>query len=108
MTAEDRKAIQDGRIVASTRALALHMVDQLGYVDDAIGEAERLGSCPGSEVVFFQRAGHPTRSIYAIVPNVPLQSELIPFSYPGLERSKLPTFLYLWQPDPTITRQAGH
>jgi len=108
MTAEDRKAIQDGRIVASTRALALHMVDRLGYVDDAIAEAERLGSCPGSEVVFFQRAGHPTRSIYAIVPNVPLQSELIPFSYPGLERSKLPTFLYLWQPDPTITRQAGH
>ena len=34
-------------------------------------------------------------------------SEAIPFSYPGLERSKLPTFLYLWQPDPTLTRQGG-
>lgn len=107
MSAEDRKAIGDGRIVAAPRALALHMVDTLGYVEDAITEAERLAGTPNAEVVLFQRAGHPTRSIYAIVPNVPLQTDLIPFSYPGLERSKLPTFLYLWQPDPTITRLGG-
>ncbi|WP_074310819.1 S49 family peptidase [Singulisphaera sp. GP187] len=107
MTVDDHRSIADGRIVAASRALKLHMVDQLGYVDDAIAEAERLAGVPGSEVVFFERAGHPTRSIYSIVPNVPLQSELIPFSYPGLERSKLPTFLYLWQPDPTITKLSG-
>ncbi len=80
---------------------------RLGYLDDAIAEAERLAGTSDSEVVFFQRPGYPTRSLYAIVPNVPLQSELIPLSYPGLERSKLPTFLYLWQPDPTITRLGG-
>lgn len=108
MTPGDCRAIADGRIVAATRALALHMVDRLGYVDDAIAEAERLASASCSEVVFFERAGHPTRSIYAIVPNVPLQTEMLPVSYPGLERSKLPTFLYLWQPDPTLTRLSGH
>lgn len=107
MTRPDREAIRDGRIVAAPRALALHLVDRLGYVDDAIAEAEGLAGATGSEVVFFQRAGHPTRSIYSIVPNVPLQTELIPFSYPGLERSKLPTFLYLWQADPTLIRQGG-
>ena len=107
MSNSDREAISDGRVVSANRALQLHMIDQLGYVDDAIAEAERLGGASGAEVVFFERAGHPTRSIYAIVPNVPLQSELIPFSYPGLERSKLPTFLYLWQPDPTLTKSAG-
>jgi len=104
MTAADRKVIEDGRIVAAPRALQLHMVDSLGYVEDAIVEAERLAGFRGSEVVLFQRAGHPTRSIYAIVPNVPIQNDMIPFSYPGLERSKLPTFLYLWQPDPTISK----
>ena len=31
-------------------------------------------------------------------------SESIPMSYPGLDRSRLPTFLYLWQPDPTLPR----
>ncbi len=107
MTAQDHQTIHDGRIVPAPRALSLHMVDALGYVDDAIAEAERLAGAPGSEVILFQRAGYPTRSIYAIVPNTPLQSELIPLSYPGLERSKLPTFLYLWEPDPTIMRQGG-
>ncbi|MHC5542556.1 S49 family peptidase, partial [Singulisphaera rosea] len=107
MTPADHKAIADGRIVSAPRALALHMIDQLGYVEDALAEADRAVGTSSSEVVLFQRAGHPTRSIYAIVPNVPLQTDLIPISYPGLERSKLPTFLYLWQPDPTITRAGG-
>jgi protease-4 len=107
MTSQDLERIGDGRIISAPRALALHMVDALGYPDDAVAEAERLSGVSGSEVVLFQRAGYPTRSIYATAPNVPIQSELIPFSYPGLERSKLPTFLYLWQPDPTLTRQTG-
>lgn len=107
MNDPDRRAIADGRIVDATHALTLHMVDSLGYPDDAIAEAERLAGLAGAEVVLFQRQGYPVRSIYATVPNVPLQSELLPFSYPGLERSKLPAFLYLWQPDPTMTRLGG-
>jgi protease-4 len=107
MTEADRKAIADGRIVAAPKALTTHLVDTLGYPDDAIADAERLAGIAGAEVVIFQRSGYPVRSIYAALPNVPLQSELIPFSYPGLERSKLPTFLYLWQPDPTLTRLGG-
>lgn len=108
MTPADRKAITDGRIVPATKAISLHMVDRLGYLDDAIAEAERLAGAHGSEVVLFHRAGTPVHSVYAIAPNTPLQGDLIPFSYPGLERSKLPTFLYLWQPDPTITKLSGH
>jgi protease-4 len=107
MTVADRKVVRDGRILAAPQALNLHLVDVLGYPDDAVAEAERLAGVPGSEVVIFQRAGYPVRSLYSIVPNVPLQAEMIPFSYPGLERSKLPAFLYLWQPDPTLTRQGG-
>jgi protease-4 len=104
MTVGDRRAISDGRVIAGPQALALHMVDSLGYLEDALCEAERLAGIQGAEVVLFQRRGYPTRSIYSIIPNVPLQGELVPASYPGLERSKLPTFLYLWQPDPTLTK----
>jgi len=107
MTPADRLAIDDGRVVAATRALALHLVDRLGYVHEAIAEAEHLAQISGAEVVLFQRAGYPARSIYAITPNAPIQGEIVPFSYPGLDRSKVPTFLYLWQPDPTVFRQAG-
>ena len=107
MTEADRLAIDDGRVVPAPRALKLHMVDQIGYVHEAIAEAERLGGTAGAEVVLFQRAGYPTHSIYAITPNAPIQGDIVPFSYPGLDRSKSPTFLYLWQPDPTVFRQAG-
>lgn len=107
MTAVDRGAIADGRVVTAAQALKLRMVDRLGYVDDAITEAEQLGGAGGSEVVLYRREGQPTRSIYGITPNIPAQGEIVPFSYPGLERSKLPTFLYLWQPDPTITKSGG-
>lgn len=107
MTDADHKAVADGRIVPAARALAVHLVDALGYPDDAVADAERLAGVAGAEVVIFQRAGYPVRSIYATIPNSPLQSDLIPISYPGLERSKLPTFLYLWQPDPTLSRLGG-
>ena len=107
MTGADHAEIADARVVPATKALALHMVDRLGYVDDAIAEAEALASSPGSEVVSYGRPGSPPRSIYAITPNVPVQGELVPLSYPGLDRAKLPTFLYLWQPDPTIARAGG-
>lgn len=107
MTEADFTAIGDGRVVSAQKALNLKMVDQIGYVHDAIAEAERLSGVSGSEVVLFQRSGYPARSLYAITPNAPIQGEIIPFSYPGLDRTKLPTFLYLWQPDPTILRQGG-
>lgn len=108
LTEGDRRVISDGRVVAAPQALALHLIDGLGYLDDAICEAERIAGIGGAEVVLFQRQGYPTHSIYSIVPNVPLQSDLFPVSYPGLDRTKLPTFLYLWQPDPTLLKQSGH
>jgi protease-4 len=107
MTEADRRVIADGRVVAAPQALALHMIDTQGYLDDALTDAERLAGIAGAEVVLFQRTGYPTRSIYSIVPNTPLQGDLIPLSYPGLDRGKLPTFLYLWQPDPTLTKASG-
>ncbi len=107
MTPQDRALIDDGRVVSAPRALALHMVDRVGYVHEAIAEAEGLAGAGDSEVVLFQRAGYPAHSIYAITPNTPIQGEIVPFSYPGLDRSKAPTFLYLWQPDPTVSRQGG-
>ena len=44
---------------------------------------------------------------YATTPNYPLHVNLFPASLPGLDRNKLPTFLYMWQPDPTLERFSG-
>jgi protease-4 len=104
MTVGDHKVVQDGRVVLASTAQALHLVDRLGYVHDAIAEAERLAGTSGAEVILYHRTGYPAHSIYAITPTPAPLNESIPFSYPGLDRSKLPTFLYLWQPDPTLPR----
>jgi protease IV len=104
---EDRLKLADGRVVSAPEALTLGLVDRIGYLHEALAEAKRRVHLSDAEVVMYQRAGSPARSLYAVAPNTPLQSELIPVSYPGLDRSKLPTFLYLWQPDPTILRQGG-
>ena len=107
MKAQDRAVLNDGRVFPAQKALALRLIDSLGYPDDAVAEAERVAGVPGAEVVLFEREGYPARSIYSSAPNTPLQATLAPFSLPGIERAKLPTFLYLWQPEPTLTRLSG-
>jgi protease-4 len=106
MRTSDFDLIKDGRIFTAERAETLHVVDRLGFLEDAIAEAEHRSNLHAAEVVMLQRAELPIRSMYAIPPNTPMQNTLFPMSIPGLERSKLPTFLYLWEPDPTITRLA--
>jgi protease-4 len=106
MTGADRAAIADGRVITASRALNLHMIDRIAYVEDAIDEAGRLAGASGGEAVIFQRKGYPAHSIYAITP-APVDGQFVPLSLPGLDRAKLPTFLYLWQPDPTLLRLGG-
>lgn len=107
MTAADHEAIADGRVLVATEAMSHHLIDGIGYLDDAINAAQQVGGVPGAEVVLLRRPYPPTRSLYAIEPNRPLQGQMIPLSLPGLDRSKLPTFLYLWQTDPGVTSVIG-
>jgi len=100
----------DGRIFTGSQAKAIGLVDHIGDLDQAIQMAAEIG-CPGLNgrpgVVMYRRANDPARSVYAVTPNIPLQgSGLLP-SLPGLDRSKLPTFLSIWQPDLTIEKMGG-
>ena len=100
----------DGRIFTGTQAKAKGLVDQVGDLDEAIQLAAGMG-CPGLNVrpgvVMYRRNNDPARSVYAITPNVPLQgSGLLP-NLPGLDRSKMPTFLSVWQPELTLEKIGG-
>jgi protease-4 len=108
MSESDRKSVADGRVLAATQAVQRHLVDRLGYLHDALHEAERLSGVTDAETILYHRAASPARSAYAIAPSPPRMSDTIPFSYPGLDRTKLPTFLYLWEPDPSLPRTAPH
>jgi protease-4 len=90
----------DGRVFTATQAKELHLVDRIGYLDDALATASSLAGVECANVVFLRRREDAALSPYSITPNTPLQKGLIPISVPGLDRSKLPCFLYLWQMEP--------
>jgi protease IV len=97
----------DGRVFTARQALARRLIDRIGYLDDAVALARQLARAEDARVVLLHRANDPARSVYAVTPNVPLQATGVPLSLPGLERSRLPTFLYLWQPEATLERLSG-
>lgn len=97
----------DGRVFTASQALERHLIDQIGYLDDAVAVAKQLGGVCYAKVVMYHRCNDRPRSPYAITPNVPLQNSVFPISLPGFDRSRMPTFLYLWQPEPTMEKMVG-
>jgi protease IV len=91
----------DGRVFTATQAKELHLVDQIGYLDNAVGAARSMAGVNYANLVLYHRQEDKPLSQYSITPNTPLQKGLIPVNVPGLDRSKLPCFLYLWQMEPS-------
>jgi len=99
----------DGRIFTAEEAHAKQLIDAIGYLEDALAAARQSAALPeAAEVVMYRRCNDRAFTPYAVTPNVPLQKSLLPLNIPGLDRSELPRFLYLWQPDPSFvtTRDA--
>jgi protease IV len=93
----------DGRVMTGDQALDQALVDQVGYLDDAIEVArQKAGLAQDAGIVMLRRDNDRAYTVHDVTPNQPMQASLIPFKLPGLERSSLPTFLYLWQPDPSM------
>jgi protease-4 len=97
----------DGRVFTASRALKRGLIDQIGYLEDALDMARQQAGQADAGTVLLHRRGDVGRTPYATTPNYPIQVNLLPASLPGLDRNKLPTFLYLWQPDPTLERFSG-
>ncbi len=97
----------DGRVFTAQQALARRLIDHVGYLDDAIDWCRSSAGEEHVRVVLYHRPNDPARTPYALTPNVPWQGTVIPLSLPGLDRSRLPGFLYLWQTDPTLEKLSG-
>ena len=97
----DLKSTFDGRVFTARQAKELHLIDQIGYLDNAVAAARSMAGVDYANVVFYHRRDDPALSQYSITPNTPLQKGIIPINVPGLDRSKLPCFLYLWQMEPS-------
>jgi protease-4 len=99
----------DGRIMTGTQALARGFADYTGDLDEAIRLAAAMGGLPAErpQVVLYRRSNDPAYTIYAVTANIPLHvAGLLP-NLPGLDRSKIPTFLSMWQPELTMEKLGG-
>ncbi|HEX4141932.1 MAG TPA: S49 family peptidase [Pirellulales bacterium] len=97
----------DGRVFTASQAVDRGLADSIGYLNNAIDAAAHLAGCQHVTATFYHRGNDPAGSVYSVTPNVPWQNGLLPLSLPGLDRSRLPTFLYLWQVDPTMEKLGG-
>jgi protease-4 len=97
----------DGRVFNARQALELKLIDHIGYMDDALAFARSLSNEPYARASMFHRCNDIARTPYAATPNFPISSTLFPMNIPGVDRHHLPTFLYLWEPDPGLLRWSG-
>jgi protease-4 len=97
----------DGRIMSAREAKQAGLIDSEGYLENALALARKLAGVPAAQPVLYRRKGDPAHSLYATTANRPIHSTFIPYSIPGLDRSRLPLFLYMWQADPTMLKMTG-
>ncbi len=105
--AENPNETLDGRIFSANQALKVGLIDQVGHLDSAVEAIRAMTGQSSAHIILFRRHGEGAYSIYATLPNLPPLTNTLPVSIPGLDRSRLPLFLYLWQPEPTAERLGG-
>jgi protease-4 len=95
LDAERIDALADGRIFGAAQAERLGLVDGIGYLDDAVAEAEGLAGLTESRVVTYHRPREWKQNLY----NGPLVPERVELELTSpLSELPRPGFLYLWAP----------
>jgi protease IV len=94
------RVLADGRVYTGLDAQKLGLVDEVGYLDDAIDCAMAMACLKDAKVVAYDRCEGYRGSIYAGVPRLPSQIN-VKFDVPGLTNHAGAAFMYLWEPGVT-------
>jgi len=94
MSDADAAAVSDGRILSGEQAVALHLADSVGYLDDAIAQARELAGIRYADVILYRPFPHYNTNVYARQ----LGGGLIEQGLDRLLRHQGAAFLYVWSP----------
>ncbi|MBH0198160.1 MAG: signal peptide peptidase SppA [Nitrospira sp.] len=95
---EQIKKLADGRIYTGEQAKAAGLVDEIGYLEDAIELAKKKAKIAEARVITYQRPGEYSNNVYSrLLAPGPLSS-LAEFDVMALARGGTPQFMYLWIP----------
>ncbi|MGE3805308.1 MAG: signal peptide peptidase SppA [Gemmataceae bacterium] len=96
MPEDDVRKLADGRVYTGSEAHELGLVDDVGYLEDAILCAMQLACIKDARIIAYDRCQGHRGSCYAAIPKIPSEIKV---------RLDLPkvlghgsTFLYLWEP----------
>ena len=65
VTAEDLAIIEDGRVMTATSGMKVHLIDQVGYYEDALKTMESLSKTESPTVVVYRRRGENEGGFYS-------------------------------------------
>jgi protease-4 len=91
------RSLADGRIYTGLEAKKAGLVDEVGYLEDAIREAKALAGIKDATLIAYDRQDGYRGSIYAGLPSIPSQIN-VKLDLPGLTNPSGATFMYLWEP----------
>lgn len=92
------KKLADGRIYTGDQAKELGLVDEIGYLEDAVAAAKKKAGLTEARVVMYKRPGEYSNNVYSkLVTPSPLAS-LGNLDLMSFVRGGTPQFMYLWMP----------
>jgi protease IV len=97
MREDEVRVLADGRVYGGLRAKELGLVDEIGYLEDAICCAKSLAHLRDATVVAYERGGGYRGSIYAGLANIPSNIN-VHLDVPGLTGGHGAAFMYVWEP----------
>ena len=99
LNGETIKKLADGRIYSGEQAKASGLVDDIGYLDDAIELAKKKAGLTEARVVTYRRPGEYQNNVYSrLVAPAPSLASLANIDLLSVVRGGSPQFMYLWMP----------
>ena len=99
LSADQIRKLADGRIYSGEKAKTAGLVDEIGYLDDAIELAKKKASLTEARIVTYRRHGEYQNNIYSrMIGNSSGLSSLAHMDLLSIVRGGSPQFMYLWMP----------
>ncbi|MEY4527970.1 MAG: hypothetical protein RL768_1689 [Nitrospirota bacterium] len=95
---EHIKKLADGRIYTGDQAKAAGLVDEIGYLEEAIDAAKKKAGLTEAKVVTYRRPGDYSNNIYTKLMAPSPLAALGNLDVMAFVRGGAPQFMYLWMP----------
>ena len=95
---EQIKKLADGRIYTGDQAKAAGLVDEIGYLEEAIDAAKKKAGLTEAKVVTYRRPGDYSNNIYTRLMAPSPLAALGNLDVMAFVRGGAPQFMYLWMP----------